>query len=125
MYHAGDGSISLAILLAAPFLGNPVLFWTMGFTAVASVAAAAAVPAGAIDHDLARGLLPGDAADGARPSIWRVLLGSRPLLVFAACGAVFHLANASMLGLVGQKLAQANLGQGIALTAASASRRSR
>jgi MFS family permease len=33
---------------------------------------------------------------------------------------VFHLANASMLGLVGQKLAQANLGQGIALTAASA-----
>jgi len=63
--------------------------------------------------------LPG-LADGARPSIWGVVLGSRPLLVFAACGAVFHLANASMLGLVGQKLAQANLGQGIALTAASA-----
>jgi predicted MFS family arabinose efflux permease len=120
LFHAGDGSISLAILLAAPFLGNPVLFWTMGFTAIATVAAAAAVPASAINHDLARGLLPGDAADGARPSVWRVLLGSRPLLVFAACGAVFHLANASMLGLVGQKLAQANLGQGIALTAASA-----
>ncbi len=121
LYHAGDGAISLAILLAAPFLGNPVLFWTMGFTAIASVAAAAAVPANAIDHDLARGLLPGDAAHGAlRPSAWRVLLGSRPLLVFAGCGAVFHLANASMLGLVGQKLAQANLGQGIALTAASA-----
>ena len=120
LYHAGDGAISLAILLAAPFLGNSVLFWTMGFTAIATVAAAAAVPAGAIDHDVARGLLPGDAADGARPSVWGVLLGSRPLLVFAACGAVFHLANASMLGLVGQKLAQANLGQGIALTAASA-----
>ncbi len=120
LFHAGDGAISLAILLAAPFLGNPVLFWTMGFTAVATVAAAAAVPAGAIDHDVARGLLPGDAAHGARPSAWRVLLGSRPLLVFAACGALFHLANASMLGLVGQKLAQANLGQGIALTAASA-----
>jgi len=120
LYHAGDGAISLAILLTAPFLGNPVLFWTMGFTAVASVAAAAAVPAGAINHDVARGLLPGDAADGARPSVWGVLLGSRALLVFVARGAVFHLANASMLGLVGQKLAQANLGQGIALTAASA-----
>jgi hypothetical protein len=70
LYHAGDGAISLAILLAAPFLGNPVLFWTMGFTAIASVAAAAAVPAGAINHDVARGLLPGDAADGARPSVW-------------------------------------------------------
>ncbi len=52
---------------------------------------------------------------GAKPD-----RSSRPLLVFAACGALFHLANASMLGLVGQKLAQANLGQGIALTAASA-----
>jgi MFS family permease len=123
LFHAGDGAISLAILLAAPFLGSPVLFWTMGFTAAATVAAAAAVPARAIDHDLARGLLPGDAAaaHGAlRPSAWRVLLGSRPLLVFAACGALFHLANASMLGLVGQKLALQNAGQGIALTAASA-----
>lgn len=121
LFHAGDGLISLAILFAAPFLGSPVLFWTMGFTAVASVAAAAAVPARAIDHDVARGLLPGEAADwAARHSAWRVLLGSRPLLVFAACGALFHLANASMLGLVGQKLALQNVGQGIALTAASA-----
>jgi hypothetical protein len=41
-------------------------------------------------------------------------------MVFAACGALFHLANASMLGLVSQKLALQNVGQGIALTAASA-----
>jgi MFS family permease len=87
---------------------------------VASVVAAAAVPAGAIDHDVARGLLPGDAAHAGRPSAWGVLLRSRPLMVFAACGALFHLANACMLGLVSQKLALGNLGQGIALTAASA-----
>ena len=120
LFHLGDGFISLVILLAAPFLGNPVLFWTMGFTAVASVLAAAAVPARAIDHEVARGLLPGDAAQAARPSAWSVLLSSWPLMVFAACGALFHLANASMLGLVSQKLALANVGQGIALTAASA-----
>lgn len=120
LFHLGDGTISLAILLTAPFFGNAVLFWSMGFTAIASVAAAAAVPAGAIDHAVARGLLPGEAALAARPSAWRVLLGSRPLLVFAACGALFHLANACMLGLVSQKLALGNLGQGIALTAASA-----
>ena len=120
LFHLGDGAISLAILLTAPFFGNAVLFWSMGFTAIASVAAAAAVPAGAIDHAVARGLLPGEAALAARPSAWRVLLSSRPLLVFAACGALFHLANACMLGLVSQKLALGNLGQGIALTAASA-----
>jgi MFS family permease len=120
LFHLGDGSISLAILLTAPFFGNSVVFWFMIFTAVASTAAAAAVPAGAIDHAVARGLLPGEVANAARPTAWRVLLGSRPLLIFAACGALFHLANASMLGLVSQKLALGNLGQGIALTAASA-----
>jgi hypothetical protein len=120
LFHAGDGAISLAILLTAPFFGNQVLFWSMGFTALASVAAAAAVPGHAIDHEVARGLPPGDMGHTVRPSAWSVLLASRPLLVFAACGALFHLANASMLVLVSQKLALQNLGQGIALTAASA-----
>jgi MFS family permease len=121
LFHAGDGSISLAILVLAPFFGSQVLFWTMGFTALASVAAAAALPARAIDHDVARGLLPGDAGHGVRPSAWRLLFASKPLLIFAACGALFHLANASMLGLVSQKLSLGGTaGQGIALTAASA-----
>ncbi|MHC2020235.1 MFS transporter [Methylobacterium sp. CM6247] len=120
VFHLGDGSISLVILLAAPFLGTSVLFWTMGFSAIATVAAAAAVPSRSIDQDVARGLLPGEAVHGAKLSAWSLLLGSRPLMVFAACGALFHLANASMLGLVSQKLALQNVGQGIALTAASA-----
>jgi Major Facilitator Superfamily len=120
LFHLGDGFLSLLILLTAPFFGSPVLFWTMAFTAFASVVAAAAVPPRAINHDLARGLLPGDAGQEVRLSAWSVLLESRPLLVFAACGAIFHLANASMLGLVSQKLALQNVGQGITLTAASA-----
>ncbi|HYF56850.1 MAG TPA: MFS transporter [Salinarimonas sp.] len=120
IFHLGDGFLSLMILLTAPLFGSPVLFWSMIFTAVATCAAAAAVPASAIDHDVARGLDPGAASHGERPSPWRLLVTSRPLLVFAGCGALFHLANASMLGLVGQKLALANQGQGISLTAASA-----
>ncbi|MBP0495572.1 MFS transporter [Pararoseomonas indoligenes] len=119
LFHLGDGMISLAILLTAPFFGSAVLFWSMGFTMIASVLAAAAVPARAIDHSVARGLPPG-AVPVQGASAWRLLLGSRPLLAFAACGALFHLANASMLGLVAQKLALQNLGQGITLTAASA-----
>lgn len=120
LFHLGDGMLSLMILLAAPFFGSPVLFWSMGFTALASVVAAAMVPGRAIDHEVARGLPPGDVAHAVRPSAWRVLLASRPLLIFAGCGALFHLANASMLGLVSQKLALAHVGQGITLTAASA-----
>lgn len=120
LFHLGDGAISLAILLTAPLFGSKVLFWSMAFTLVATLVAAAAVPARSIDHEVARGLLPGEAGLVARSSAWRVLLQSRPLLTFAACGALFHLANGSMLMLVSQKLAQQNLGQGIALTAASA-----
>jgi MFS family permease len=120
VFHLGDGTISLGILLTAPFFGNQVLFWSMIFTALASVAAAAAVPARAIDHDVARGFLPGDKGHAPGPPAWRLLLRSRPLLIFAGCGALFHLANASMLGLVSQKLALGNPSQGIAMTAASA-----
>jgi predicted MFS family arabinose efflux permease len=121
-FHAGDGMLSLIILVTAPLFGSPVLFVSMIFTAIASVGAAAAVPAGAIDHEVARGLLPTDAEHGQQPSPWSTLLGSRPLLIFAGTFALFHLANASMLGLIGQKLALQNTGQGqgIALTAASA-----
>jgi MFS family permease len=42
LFHLGDGSLSLMILLTAPLFGSAVLFWSMAFTAVASTAAAAA-----------------------------------------------------------------------------------
>lgn len=118
LFHFGNGLVNVAILLTAPFFGTPVLFWAMGLTALASVAAAFAVPRGSIDHALARGLLPDD-PQAPVPSL-QVVLASRPLLMFAACGALFHLANGAMLGLLAQKLALSNPGQGIALTAASA-----
>ena len=74
-------------------------------------------PAGTVATHLVRA-----AAEGSRrPSPWGVLLASRPLLVFAGCGALFHMANGSMLGLLAQKLALQNVGLGIALTAACAS----
>ena len=120
LFHLGNGAINLVILATAPFLGTPVVFWMMGLTALGSVAAVYLVPGRAIDHDLARGLLPDGAGHGTRPSPWSTLLASRPLIVFAVCGAFFHMANGSMLGLVAQKLALANPGQGIMFTAACA-----
>ncbi len=129
LFHLGNAAVNVAILAAAPFWGTPVLFWMMALTGAASVLAALAVPERAIDHAVARGLLPDDAPQearqgapegGWRPSPWGVLLESRPLLAFAVCGALFHMANGSMLGLVAQKLALQNVGFGIALTAACA-----
>jgi MFS family permease len=79
----------------------------MGVMAAASIVATLAVPADAIDHDLARGLHEDDAADD-RPSGLTVLLTSRPLLIFAVCIVLFHFANAAMLPLVGQKLSLVN-----------------
>ena len=120
LFHLGNGVINLAILAMAPVFGTGIVFWMMGLTAVASVGAAWAVPGQAIDHEVARGFTPDDAGHGARPSPWSLLLTSRPLLVFAGCGALFHLANAAMLGLVAQKLAVGHPGQGVAFTAACA-----
>lgn len=117
MFHLGNAGVNIAILLTAPFLGTPVLFWLMGLTGLASAVMALALPERAINHDVARGLRPGQAQSG---STWRLLRHSRPLLIFALCGALFHMANGSMLALVAQKLAVQNIGWGITLTAACA-----
>jgi predicted MFS family arabinose efflux permease len=123
LFHLGNAVVNLAILALAPRWGTPVLFWAMALTGLASALCVLAIPARAIDHDLARGLsggaLPG-AAGTRRAAPLRLLLASRPLLVFAGCGALFHMANSSMLSLVAQKLALQNIGWGVALTAACA-----
>lgn len=120
LFHLGNGLINVLILLSAPVFGSQVLFWAMGLTALASVVATFAVPERAIDHAQARGFVPGAPVLIDRPSALRHVAASRPLLMFALCGALFHLANGAMLGLIAQKLALAHPGQGIALTAASA-----
>ena len=73
---------------------------------VASLVSIAAIPDKAIDHDLARGLQANEAGThNEQPSGLGILLTCRPLLIFSICVLLFHLANAAMLPLVGQKLA--------------------
>src|SRR6202007_3248434 len=72
-----------------------------------------------LDHDLPRGLH--DAKGGQereKPSGLSVLLTCRPLLVFALCVLLFHLSNAAMLPLVGQKLALQDKNLGTSLMSA-------
>src|SRR5881398_2227593 len=69
-----------------------------------SIAVAYSLDATAIDHELSRGADDGDPQH--RPTGLRVLVESRPLLVFTTSITLFHFANAAMLPLLGEKLSQ-------------------
>jgi len=112
--HAGNvaiaavaGGVGYVFSQRAVFLMVPV------FAALASIAMLS-IPARAIDEDRARGLEAGEPGDvdtpeGTQaPSGYLTLLRSRPLIVFALCAMLFHFANAPLLPLVGQKLAQSH-----------------
>lgn len=108
--HAGNAAAAAIAGVAAYALGPSAVFYLLAAMSVASLISIAAIPEKAIDHDLARGLtVQADEAKtgkgSSRPSGLELLLTCRPLLIFAVCVALFHLANAAMLPLVGQKLA--------------------
>jgi len=116
--HAGNACAALLAGGFAYLFGPVAVFYLMAIMAVASVIAISFLPAKAIDHEVARGLEPHDAEHTEQPSGLTVLLGNRSLLLFAVCCALFHLANAAMLPLVSQKLAQSNLQMATPLTSA-------
>nr|WP_282445897.1 MFS transporter [Pseudomonas sp. EYE_354] len=116
--HAGNAVAALLAGGLAYLFGPVVVFYLMAFMAVASVVAISCVSAAAIDHDVARGFDPAHHTEDEQPSGIKVLLANRPLLLFAICCALFHLANAAMLPLVSQKLSQINLQMATPLTSA-------
>ena len=118
--HGGNAFAAAAAGAGAWLWGPSVVFYLLAAMATVSLLAALAIPARAIDHELARGLhdeLPTrDVRD--RPSGLTVLVTCRPLLIFAVCVLLFHLANAAMLPLVGQKLALQDKNLGTSLMSA-------
>jgi MFS family permease len=116
--HAGNAVAALLAGGLAYLFGPVVVFYLMAFMTVASVVAVSCVSAKAIDHEVARGFDPAHHSDHEQPSGIAVLLANRPLLLFAVCCALFHLANAAMLPLVSQKLSQINLQMATPLTSA-------
>lgn len=113
-FNHGGNALSALLAGGLAFAFGPiVVFWLLAAVALASLFAAFLVPQAAIDPDLARGRDPGtEDEDGPQPSVLATLAGNRPLMLLAGAVALFHLANAAMLPLVGQKLASqdANLG---------------
>ena len=116
--HAGNAVAALLAGGLAYLFGPVVVFYLMAFMAVASIVAVSCVSAKTIDHEVARGFDPAHHTEHEQPSGMAVLLGNRPLLLFAICCALFHLANAAMLPLVSQKLSQINLHMATPLTSA-------
>jgi predicted MFS family arabinose efflux permease len=129
--HAGNAFAAGAAGVIAYGLGPSAVFYLLAANSVASLVSVLAIPARAIDHDLARGLhdkqpAPRTTASGTtaeykdddRPSGLQTLITCRPLMIFAACALLFHMANAAMLPLVGQKLALQDKNLGTSLMSA-------
>jgi predicted MFS family arabinose efflux permease len=120
--HAGNAVAAVIAGAAAYALGPSAVFYLMAVMSLGSLASVLAIPERTIDHDLARGLHDHDQsrdnAAAEQPSGFGILLTCRPLLVFALCVALFHLSNAAMLPLVGQKLALQDRNLGTSLMSA-------
>jgi MFS family permease len=121
--HAGNATAAIIAGASAYLWGPKVVFYLLGAMSLASMASVLSIPERAIDHEVARALHD-ESTNGAgaprhdRPSGLSILLGSRPLLVFAVCVTLFHLSNAAMLPLVGQKLALEDKNLGTSLMSA-------
>ena len=116
--HAGN--VFIAVLAGATgwWFSQSAVFYLVPVFSLLAASAVLSIPARAIDHARARGLDGGRSGIGKQPSGWSALVTCKPLVIFAACVALFHFANAPMLPLVGQKLALANKGAETALMSA-------
>ncbi|MTI44304.1 putative MFS family arabinose efflux permease [Roseibium hamelinense] len=95
------------------------VFWLIAGMSVGMLASILMLDSKAIDHDLARGGVSEGVTRGESAEGIKALLTDRRLIVFAISVVIFHFANAAMLPLVSQKLAQGgNTGDGIAFTSA-------
>src|SRR5689334_3097019 len=97
--HAGNMTGAAIAGLLGWHYGYAAVFWLAAGFAAVTVVAVLAIPAGHIDHHLARG--EALATDEPRIKSLRVLLRCRPLLAVAAAVMLFHLGNAAMLPLYG------------------------
>jgi len=105
--HAGNVAIALVAAAIGYAFSQRAVFLLVPVFAVLAGIAVLSIPDKAIDYDRARDLEPepdGSVA-AAGPADFSILFKSRPLVIFGLCAMLFHLANAALLPLVGQKLA--------------------
>ena len=107
--HAGNVAIAVAAGAVGYAFSQRAVFLLVPVFAVLAGLAVLSIPAAAIDYDRARDLREDPDAAGTPVSAagYSILFKSRPLVIFGLCVMLFHLANAALLPLVGQKLAAA------------------
>jgi MFS family permease len=110
--HAGNVFTALAAAVVGSLLSQRSVFLLVPLLSLAATAFVLGIRRGDIDHERVRG------GEGGKPLAVADLLANCPLVVFAACIALFHLANAAMLPLVGQRLALARAGYESAMMSA-------
>ncbi len=107
--HAGNVGIALVAGAVGYLFSQRAVFLLVPFFCVLAAFSVLSIPSGAIDNDRARGLdVKQDSLNSGAPAGWKILIQCRPLVIFGFCCMLFHLANAPLLPLVGQKLALAN-----------------
>jgi hypothetical protein len=107
--HAGNVAIAVVAAGVGYAFSQRAVFLLVPVFAVLASIAVLSIPAKAIDYNRARDL-DGErdaAVAAAHPAGYGILFKSRPLVIFGLCVMLFHLANAALLPLVGQKLAVA------------------
>jgi MFS family permease len=118
--HAGNVAIAVAAGAVGYAFSQRAVFLLVPVFAVLAAIATLSIPADAIDNDRARDLREAPEAGGAPAGAEGIgiLFRSRPLVVFGVCVMLFHLANAALLPLVGQKLAAAHPKEATAMMSA-------
>jgi predicted MFS family arabinose efflux permease len=86
------------------FVSNRSIFFFVAAFAVPTILVLLLIRPGEIDYELARGASDGE--KGGKAEGVPVLFRDRPLVVFLVCAVMFHFANAAMLPLLGEMLAQ-------------------
>jgi MFS family permease len=118
--HAGNVAIAVVAGAVGYAFSQRAVFLLVPVFAVLAGIAVLSIPAKAIDFDRARDL---DREGGATVAAtgaagYGILFKSRPLVIFGLCVMLFHLANAALLPLVGQKLAAAHPKEATAMMSA-------
>ena len=108
----------LAGLSAYWLSGAPVVFYLLGCHGGRRASSASSIPGAPSTTILPAGCTTPMRTTAGTALGSRVLLTCRPLLVFAVCVVLFHLSNAAMLPLVGQKARLQDKNMGTSLMSA-------
>lgn len=120
--HSGNLLVAVLAGFAGQFINRKSIFFLVGLMAAASAYSVLRIREKEIDHDLARG--DGEESEEENQGNGKKenqnknegilkLLKDRRILMFASAVVLFHFANAAMLPLVGQMLAQGGKGKGL------------